>query len=243
MLVKVEVKDKSLFNVKAVLIDLDGTMLDTAGEIAASANAMLQEFGLPQLGQQALTDFVGKGAAHLVECALIASLKKVISTGASARTPKFEQAMPVFLSHYDRINSTIATAYPHLIDGLSMMQAKGFRLACVTNKPAALAVELLRDFDLAKFFEFTIGGDQMLRKKPDAWSMTEACRRLGIQAHEAIAIGDSDNDAQAARAAGLPVLLVPYGYRSGQPIDEIDCDGVVSDLRDAASLLALSGSK
>ena len=233
-------KPPTIFHVKAVLIDLDGTMLDTAAEIAASANAMLQEFGLPQLAQQALTDFVGKGAASLVERALIASQSKVPNaktTNQNAAVPSLAQAMPVFLRHYDHINATIATAYPHLIDGLSTMRSKGLRLACVTNKPYALAIKLLQDFALIEHFDFTIGGDQMLRKKPDAWPMIEACRRLGVQPQEAIAIGDSDNDALAARAAGMPILLVPYGYRSGQAIDEIDCDGVVSDLRDAAQRL------
>ena len=232
-------KPELCFDVKAVIIDLDGTMLDTAAEIAASANAMLQEFGLPPLAEQVLTDFVGKGAASLVERALAASISK--DSNQRGKALNLEQAMPVFLRHYDQINSTLAIAYPHLTEGLRLMRAKGLRLACVTNKPQALATELLRDFELIEYFEFTMGGDQMLQKKPDAWPMTEACRRLGIQMHEAIAIGDSDNDALAARAAGLPVFLVPYGYRSGQSIDEIDCDGVVSDLRDAASRLRLAG--
>ena len=212
-------------------------MLDTAAEIAASANATLLEFALPQLTQRELTDFVGKGAASLVERALATSLELgLISKDANLakNAPSLAQAMSVFLRHYELINSTIATAYPQLMEGLAMMQSKGLRLACVTNKPYALAIELLQDFKLTDYFEFTIGGDQMLQKKPDPWPMLEACRRLGIQANQAIAIGDSDNDALAARAAGMPILLVPYGYRSGQAIDEIDCDGVVSDLRDAA---------
>ena len=118
------------------------------------------------------------------------------------------------------------------------MQAKGLRLACVTNKPIAFAVPLLKKTGLHSYFEVIYGGDSLPAKKPDPLPLLQVCKDFGLQPHQVVAIGDSSNDAQAARAAGCRVLNVPYGYNHGQSIQDVDSDGIVPTLLDAAHLIS-----
>ncbi|MDZ4057148.1 MAG: HAD-IA family hydrolase, partial [Polynucleobacter sp.] len=121
---------------------------------------------------------------------------------------------------------------------LHVLQALGLRLACVTNKPLALAKPLLEKTGLLPYFEIVYGGDCLPVKKPDPGPFLQVCADFQLPASQVVAIGDSSNDAQAARAAGCRVLAVPYGYNHGQPIHEVDSDGIVSSLLDAAQLLS-----
>ena len=119
------------------------------------------------------------------------------------------------------------------------MQDIGLRLACVTNKPIAFALPLLEKTGLREFFELVYGGDSFSQKKPDPMPFLEVCRKFNLKPAQIVAIGDSSNDAQAARAAGCRVLSVPYGYNHGVPIQDVDSDGIVPTLLSAAHQISL----
>lgn len=219
------------FHAHAVLIDLDGTLLDTIDDMAAAANAMLIELGLAARPVTDLRRFVGKGAESLVQRALTGSLDAPIDPARLA------EAVPVFRSHYARENGVSARCYPGVVAGLSAMRAKGLGLACVTNKPIAFTLPLLERTGLSPWFDIVIGGDSLPRKKPDPAQLLHACDGFGIAPSEAVMIGDSVNDALAARAAGMPVFVLPYGYNEGRDVAELDADVVIDSLEHAAALI------
>ncbi len=219
------------FRARGVVVDLDGTLLDTVADLAAAVDAMLVELGRPAIGEAIVRTYVGKGSRVLVQRALAGSLEGRIDESATDR------AMPVFERHYLRENGRSAAAYPRVFEGLDALRAKRLRLACVTNKPQAFADGLLGRAGLAKYFELTLGGDALARRKPDPEPLLHVCERFGASPSEMVAIGDSLNDAQAARAAGMPVVIVPYGYNEGRPAASIEADAHVATLLDAAALI------
>lgn len=213
----------SRFAVDAVLFDLDGTLVDSLPDIALSANRMLAELGRPSRDIDEIRRFVGKGIPHLVT--------RCMTDGAGASEDEINAAIAVFRRHYAGINGQRAVVYPTVIDTLTQMRAMGFNLGCVTNKAEAFTLPLLEKLDLARHFDVVVSGDTLPFKKPDPAMLQHACRVLGSP--RALMIGDSANDAVAARAAGLPVLLVSYGYSEGVPVDTIECDGLLSNASDA----------
>ena len=146
--------------------------------------------------------------------------------------PLYEQAWASYQRHYLAVNGVHATVFPGVLDGLTRLKARGLKLACLTNKPTAFAVALLKAKGLIGFFEHTFGGDAFERKKPDPLPLLKTCEALGCVPARTLMLGDSSNDAQAARAAGCPVWLVTYGYNHGQPIRAVDADGFIDSLAD-----------
>ena len=215
---------------KAALLDLDGTLLDTAPDIAAAANAMLAEQGLAPLPAETVREFIGSGIPKLVERCLQAC-------GLALACARLESALRSFGHHYGRLNGAAAGLYPGVVQALERMRGAGLRLACVTNKSAAFTVPLLEKSGLASRFDVVVTADQVGKRKPDPEPFLHACRTLGIAPANAAAIGDSANDAEGARAAGCRVILVSYGYSEGRDVRTIDCDGVVDSLGEAADLL------
>ena len=216
--------------IKAVLLDLDGTLLDTAPDIAAAANAMLAEQGLGALPASEVREFIGRGIAHLVERCLQAA-------GQPLACARLEAALRSFGRHYERLNGCASAAFPGVIEGLERLRDAGLRLACVTNKAAAFTAPLLEKSALAAYFDAVVTADQVGARKPHPGPFLHACRALSAAPAEAAVIGDSANDAEAARAAGCRVLLVSYGYSEGRDVRSLDCDGVVATLEEAAELL------
>jgi phosphoglycolate phosphatase len=184
---------------------------------------MLAEQGLAPLPAVAVRDFIGSGVRALVERCLTAS-----------HLPMSEKALESFRSHYGRLNGAAATPFPGVVEALGRLRAAGLRLACVTNKAAAFTLPLLEKSGIAGFLDATVTPDQPGRRKPDPEPFLHACRALGVGAAQSAVIGDSANDAEGARAAGCPVLLVSYGYSEGRDVRTIDCDGVVDSLGEAA---------
>ena len=219
------------FPARAVLIDLDGTLLDTAADLAAAVNGMRADLGLSLLPTSVVATYVGKGAEVLVHRALGGGVDTRVDDALHAR------GLAAFHHHYLRENGVSARAYPGVHEGLAALRAKGFKLACVTNKPQAFADPLLERTGLARAFEYVLGGDALPHKKPDPRPMLHAAQQLGAAPAETVAIGDSINDALAARAAGMTVFAVPYGYNEGHDVHALDVDAVVSSLLEAAGLL------
>lgn len=221
----------SLTGIRAVIVDLDGTMVDTAGDFQVAINRMRAEFDLPPLPVQTITDFVGKGSEHLIRGVLS------LDWETQQVLERFDTAMASYQRHYLAINGDYSSLYPGVLDGLAALQAKGLKLACVTNKPIAFTEPLLAKKGLRDFFEVVYGGDSLPRKKPDPLPMHQVCKDFGLESRHVVAIGDSINDAQAARAAGCYVLHVPYGYNHGHAIQKVDSDGIVDTLLHAAQLI------
>jgi len=217
--------------VKAVMVDLDGTMLDTADDLAAAANAMLRELGLQERSTEQVKSYIGKGLVRLVKRCL---------TGDPDGEPEAEllgRAMPVYERNYAAVLQHRTRPYPGVTDGLEAMRGAGFRMACITNKGEKFTLPLLEATGLRRYFELVLCGDTLPKRKPDPLPLLHACGQFGIAPREMVLIGDSLNDVQAARAAGCPVLCVPYGYNEGGDVRELDCDAIVATILEAVRLI------
>jgi phosphoglycolate phosphatase len=216
---------------RAILFDLDGTLLDSAPDLAAAANAMLAALGLPARDPEMIATYIGKGIPKLVERTLTGSLD------AAADPALLGRALPIYERYYAEESGRRSVPFPGVIDGLRALHGARLPLACITNKAERFTVDLLKRTGLDGFFDVIVCGDTVTRKKPDPEPVLAACARLGVQPSEAVMIGDSANDVQAARAAGCPIWCVPYGYNEGQPVASLDCDAIVPDLAEAARRL------
>jgi phosphoglycolate phosphatase len=215
--------------IEAVIVDLDGTLIDTAPDLAEAANRMLQDLGLPARSLAEVTSFIGKGIGNLVA--------RCVGAAYAADSLKFDAALARFEVHYRDASGQFAVVFPGVREGLADFHAQGLRCACMTNKAAQFTEPLLAKLGLRESFELVVSGDTLAKKKPDPLPLSYVCERFGVAAASALAIGDSPNDTQAARAAGCPVVCVPYGYREGLEVRELDCDAIVSTLAEAASLI------
>ena len=220
--------------VKAVMIDLDGTMLDTVADLAVAVNMMLGKLGRPLLDEALVRNFVGKGIPNLVQRALVGAMD------GEPDAALFERALPLYLDCYESVNGRHTILYPGVREGLDALKAAGFPLACVTNKSERFTLPLLQQMQLADYFALVVAGDTLPKKKPDPLPLTHACGQFGIAPSEMLMIGDSLNDTIAARAAGCPVFCVPYGYNEGRDVRELDVDAIVESLFEAAKLIVKS---
>lgn len=221
-------------SVKAVMIDLDGTLLDTATDLAAAANMMLKELGKAELPTETIQSYIGKGIEKLVKRSLTGSLD------SEPDAELFKKAMPLYERSYAKTLHVDTRPYPGVLEGLKAMREAGLRLACVTNKAEAFTLPLLRSTELLGYFDIVVSGDSLPKKKPDPMPLLYACEQFNIQPHEMLLIGDSLNDTQAARAAGCKVFCVPYGYNEGRDVEELDCDALVPSLYEATKLIRKS---
>ncbi|WP_426197564.1 phosphoglycolate phosphatase [Massilia sp. DWR3-1-1] len=218
--------------IRAVIIDLDGTMLDTVPDFLVAINRMRAELALAPIDAEQVKQLVGKGSENLIRGVL------AVDFDSAGVDQHFAAAMASYQRNYLAINGDHATLYDGVIEGLAALQAMDLRMACVTNKPIAFARPLLEKMGLASYFETVYGGECLPRKKPDPMPMLQVCADFDLAPADVVAIGDSSNDAEAARAAGCAVLAVPYGYNHGRSIHEADSDGIVESLLEAASLIS-----
>lgn len=198
-------------------------MVDTLGDFVAALSGMLHDLALSGVDAAAVSAMVGKGSEHLIRSVLA-------HVGAPPDEALYARAWSRYQHHYLAINGQHAVVYPGVSDGLTALCARGLRLACLTNKPRDFARPLLVAKGLAGHFDHVFGGDDFARKKPDPLPLLETCEALGSAPARTLMIGDSSNDARAARAAGCPVVLVTYGYNHGQPVQGVDADGFVDSL-------------
>ena len=222
--------------IKAAIIDLDGTMLDTMPDFHVALNGMRADLGLAPMAQEVITPMVGKGSENLIRSVL------ALDFDAATVEQRFDEAMASYQRHYLAINGQFSVLFDGVVAGLAAMRANGLRLACVTNKPIAFTTPLLALKGLAGYFDVVYGGDSLAQKKPHPLPLLQVCRDFDLPPSAVVAIGDSSNDAEAARAAGCPVLTVPYGYNHGRPVQEIDSDGIVDSLLSAANLIQTHNS-
>jgi len=219
--------------VDAAIVDLDGTMVDTIGDFAEAITRMLADLQLPNLPANKVEHMVGKGTEHLLRSVLAYVLRQ---SGHPAQGLEdavqalFAAALVRYEHHYIAINGAHSAVYAGVKEGLQALKDAGLRLACVTNKPMSFTRPLLAAKGLDGLFEQVFGGDSFPRKKPDPMPLLKTCEVLGIAPARTLMVGDSSNDAQAARAAACPVVLVTYGYNHGQSVQAVDADGWVDSL-------------
>ena len=207
--------------IQAAIVDLDGTLVDTVGDFDVALNAMLGEHGLPRVDRGFIERTVGKGSEHLIRCTL---------AEVDADPDLYESAWQAYQRHYQSINGLHSVVYSGVVEGLRRLLDAGWALACLTNKPGAFAKPLLAAKGLDGYFSQVFGGDAFARKKPDPLPLLQTCLALGSLPGRTLMIGDSSNDAQAARAAGCPVVLVSYGYNHGLPVAGVGADAVIDRL-------------
>jgi phosphoglycolate phosphatase len=216
----------TLAHFDAAIVDLDGTLIDTLGDFAAALNGMLSDLLLPAIAPSAIETMVGRGSEHLIRSVLA-------HVGGDAAL--YDNAWRSYQVHYLAINGRHSSVYPGALEGLQSLKDAGLRLACLTNKPTAFAEPLLKAKGLSRFFECVFGGDAFERKKPDPLPLLRTCGALRALPARTLMVGDSSNDAKAARAAGCPVVLVTYGYNHGEPVRTVDADGYVDSLAELAA--------
>jgi phosphoglycolate phosphatase len=230
-----------LSGIKAVLIDLDGTLMDTVPDLAAAANRMRHEHGLPPLPVERIAQFIGKGADVLIHRALTDDLIGRVDEDIQTR------ARLSYYRHYHEINGMEAVVYDGVPEALQRLRETGAKLSCVTNKPREFTLPLLDRSGLAEWFEVVVAGDDVKEPKPHPALLLLACKRLDISPGSALMIGDSINDAQAAHAAGMRVLLVETGYNEGESLEtlkgEPGVEAIVPTLLYAAEFISERISK
>ena len=197
---------------QALILDLDGTLVDTLGDFVAVLGLTLADLGLPAVERGFVERTIGRGGEHLVRQTL---------AHVGAKPGLFDHAWSLYQSHYADVNGAHAAVYPGVVEGLALLRELQLPLAVLTNKPAAPARELLRRKGLAGHFRHVFGGDDFPRKKPDPLPLLKTCEALGTAPSATWMVGDSRNDAEAARGAGCPVVLMTYGYNHGEDVRAI----------------------
>lgn len=214
------------------MLDLDGTLVHTAPDLAEGVVRMLEDLGMPPVDQPTVEGWIGDGVARLVKRAL---------TGERDAEPEpalFERGYARFLAHYGREVSRRSRPYPGVRAGLEALRGAGLPLACVTSKAGVFTHALLRDLDLAAFFELVVAGDSLQRLKPDPLPLLHVCSRFGVEPAHSVLVGDSPNDARAARAAGAAFVAVTYGYHGGRDPRDLDADLCIDSLEQLLPALA-----
>lgn len=209
---------------QAAIVDLDGTMVDTAGDFIVVLHQTLADMGchpveIARIDRQFVSLTVGKGTEDLLRRSLGHAWG--VSHDSAEVAEHLPQALEHYHHHYPRFNGQYSEVFAGVAEGLQQLRDLKLPLACLTNKPTAFARALLEAKGLLQHFDHVFGGDAFERKKPDPLPLLKTCEALGTQPAHTLMIGDSSNDAQAARAAGCEVLLVTYGYNHGHPIEEV----------------------
>jgi phosphoglycolate phosphatase len=215
-----------------VLFDLDGTLIDTVPDLADAIDSMQSELGLPLRGEAKVRTWVGNGIERLV--------KRALTDGDDSTEPApdlYAHALSIFMDHYAARPYGRSKFYPGVTECLEHLQQAGYRLACVTNKRSRFTDLLLRAVGIHDLFELVISGDTLARRKPDPLPLLHASQHFDVGPERALMVGDSLNDVRAARAAGMQVLCVSYGYNCGRDIREDQPDLIVDSLAELIELL------
>lgn len=221
-----------MFNPKMVLIDVDGTLVDSVPDLAYCVDTMMQQLGLPTRGEAAVRQWVGNGVQRLVERALTNDMDQLPDEEL------FSRAMPVFMGLYAENTSQRSCLYEGVTEGLDYLQScTGLKIGCVTNKAEQFTHPLLKDLGIFDRFAIVISGDTLAEKKPHPLPLQHAAQALGVNPEDALMLGDSKSDVKAARAAGFKIICMSYGYNHGEDIRNYEPDAVIDSMVELKQLI------
>ena len=231
MEVSAAVVDMKLPRPEMVLIDVDGTLVDSVPDLAYCVDAMMSELGMPERGEKRVRHWVGNGVERLVKRALVNQLD------GEPDEALFSKALPVFEALYRENTSKRSRLYQGVKEALDFLKTTGVRLGCVTNKASQFTLPLLQDLGVHDYFEIIICGDMVERKKPDPMPLLQAAEQLETEAKASMMLGDSMSDVNAARAAGFQIVCMSYGYNHGEDIQDYDPDAVIDSMTEIKDIV------
>jgi len=214
-----------------ILIDVDGTLVDSVPDLAYCVDEMMQAIGRDPYGEARVRDWVGNGVERLVRRALLGQLD------GEPEDADFEQAYPLFLDLYAENTSKRSTLYPGVMEGLAYLKSAGYKLGCVTNKAEQFTTPLLRDLGIYDKFAIVVAGDTLPVKKPDPGPLLHAADFFDVAPARSLMLGDSISDVKAARAAGFQIVCMSYGYNHGEDIRNYDPDAVIDSMEELKGLI------
>lgn len=207
---------------EAIVWDLDGTLVDTAPDLVTALNTVLDKNGVPGLSLHTVRAMIGEGALKLIE-------RGFHESGRRLDASQSEKLFPLFIEIYTDCSTDRSRPFPQIVDTLKQLHEMNIPMGVCTNKPEMLSRQILAGLDLSKYFKSVIGGDTTSTRKPDAQPVLRCLQELASTPQASLMIGDSSVDVEAARAAGVTVAVVPWGYRS-QPIESLGADFILEDL-------------
>jgi len=213
---------------KAILFDLDGTLIDSAPDLALAINHMLTSIGRDEISADIIRSWVGNGASILVQRGLSGQSE----IDADLDPVLLEKALAIFLEFYAKNLCVDTVTYPHVRSTLKILKAQGYQLAVVTNKPFDFIQPILDGLELNGLFELLVGGDSLDKRKPDPLPLHYSCEKLGVTVEQCVMVGDSKNDVLAANAANMQSIGLSYGYNYGEDINEHNPDISFDDFAD-----------
>ncbi|MFO7593679.1 MAG: phosphoglycolate phosphatase [Pseudomonadota bacterium] len=214
-----------------VLIDVDGTLVDSVPDLHFCVDEMMKALDMPLRGEAKVRTWVGNGVERLVRRALTDSLDD------EPEDALFDKAYPIFLDLYAENTSKRSRLYPGVIEGLDYLQSAGYKLGCVTNKAEQFTVPLLKDLGIFERFGIVVSGDTLAEKKPHPLPLLHAAEHFGVKPENALMLGDSMSDVKAARAAGFQIVCMSYGYNHGIDIRDSNPDAVIDSMAELPSVL------
>lgn len=214
-----------------ILIDVDGTLVDSVPDLAWCVDEMMRQLDLPERGEEAVRHWVGNGVPRLVERALLNNLD------GTPDKALYDKAYPIFIALYAENTSKRSCLYPGVEEGLAYLKSAGIRLGCVTNKAGQFTIPLLKDLNIHDEFEIVIAGDTLPKKKPDPLPLLHGAEQMGVDPKNCMMLGDSQSDVKAARAAGFDIICMSYGYNHGEDIRDYDPDAVIDSMTELQALL------
>jgi len=221
-------------NKEVILFDLDGTLIDSAPDLALAINHMLTTIGRPTFSEDIIRSWVGNGAEILVK----RGLSGASEIDENLDSALFEKALPIFLDFYKQNLCVETKLYPHVGASLKTMKEKGYRLVIVTNKPFHLVAPILTGLKLDGLFETVLGGDSLSKRKPDPLPLLHVCKEYGVNVEQCLMVGDSKNDILAAKAAKMESVGLTYGYNYGEDIGLHQPEAVFDDFADIIDTLS-----
>ncbi len=217
-----------------VLIDVDGTLVDSVPDLAYCVDEMLKQLGMPTRGEERVRHWVGNGVERLVKRALINDLN------GEPDAALYEKALPIFRELYSENTSKRSCLYDGVPEALEFLKTTGVKIGCVTNKASQFTLPILEDLGIRDYFETVLCGDMVAKKKPDPMPLLQVAEELGVAPENSLMLGDSMSDVKAARAAGFAIICMSYGYNHGEDIRDYHPDAVVDSMAEVKDIVAWS---
>ena len=214
-----------------VLIDVDGTLVDSVPDLAYCVDQTMQQMGMPERGEERVRHWVGNGVERLVRRALINQLD------GEPEEDLVNKALPIFEKLYAENSSKRSCLYPGVKQALDFLQSTDVHVGCVTNKASQFTLPILQDLGIVDYFEIIICGDTLAKKKPDPLPLLHAAEQMGVSPTQSLMLGDSMSDVKAARAAGFDIVCMSYGYNHGEDIRDYHPDAVVDSMDEIKSVV------